>query len=74
MSINVVPFSYIAHKKVHELDNTVTCGCGVVLKDTRALNRHKKKDHAEEGKKEERDDISDAEMELQDILHRTPLQ
>lgn len=62
------------HKKVHELDNTVTCGCGVVLKDTRALNRHKKKDHTEEGKKEERDEISDAEMEVQDMLYRTPLQ
>ena len=43
------------HKKVHDLDNTETCDqCGIVVKNTQALKRHKKKAHTENTDKEGR--------------------
>ena len=35
-----------AHRKVHDLENTITCSdCGVVLKDDKALKRHYSREH-----------------------------
>ena len=46
--VKLIIFVYFsAHITVHDLENTVTCSCGVVFKDTKALKRHEKKEHTE---------------------------